>query len=106
MEDTLPRGFTHVYAYVVAVRIEFTIQCHSLLRQQFHTGGDLCRREIEEARTVPEWYHQRMSRADRVGIARTVGQRITPDHPARVTKQTRIIWFIHDCRDPGAMPGR
>lgn len=95
VEDALPSSCTHVKTHVVAVGTEFVVKYLALTRHQFHTGGDLCRRKIEEAGAVPERHDQGMTRADGVAVARAVGQRVTPRHPAWCAEQTRVVRVTH-----------
>lgn len=74
MKYTLSGRRSYVNADIVAIRIEFLVQSHALLGDQFHAGIDLVRRQVEKTGYMSTWDNQGMARTRRVGIARTVSK--------------------------------
>ena len=88
-------GFIYVHAYVVAVRLEFVIHRQTFLRQQVHTSAHLFCGELEEIRAVPKRNDQRVTRANGVAVALTVGQLVAPGHRTWRTEPTGVIRVTH-----------
>ena len=74
MEYTLPGRLSYVNADIVTIRLEFLVQSHALLGDQPHAGIDLFGGQVKKAGYMAPWDNQRMTRAHRVGITRTVSK--------------------------------
>ena len=74
MEYTLSGRRSYVNADIVAIRLEFLVQSHALLGDQFQAGIDLVWRQVEKTGYMSAWNNQGMARTCRVGVTRTVSK--------------------------------
>ncbi len=74
MEYTLPGRRSHVNADIVAIRLEFLVQSHALLGDQFHAGIDLVWRQVEKTGYMSTRDNQCMAKTRRIGVTRTVSK--------------------------------
>ncbi len=73
MQNTLTGRRPHVYADIVAVRIELIVQQPALLGYQLHAGLDLFGRQVEKTGDMTARDDQGMTRTHCVAITRAVG---------------------------------